>query len=150
MSLVYNIKRTKLEPDSVLKVGDWELLEDDNGHIFVFEITGLMSSAGVVNECRNEDVLHMWSTTIPYSRWDEKRDIEEAGDYEEIDITEAKLEDIKKKMSTPTQEQLDILKKLEFYIGYIDGEWKKIDNMDDFVKYHPECIKPDGSFIFSH
>jgi hypothetical protein len=136
MSLIYKIDKTKLEPDSIRRVGDWELYEDDHGHIFVFEIAGIMSSAGIVNECRNDDTIHVWTTMIPYSRWEDTEGTTGPGDGEEI--AESILEDIKKTMPNPTQEQLDTLKKLEFYIVYINGKWKRTHDFSELIEYHPE------------
>jgi hypothetical protein len=145
MNLVYKINKTKLEPDSIRKVGDWELFENDNGHIIVFKITGLMSSAGIVNECRNDDTLHMWSFTVPYIQWEEPP---EMIDGELIDISEYDpiLEDIKKTMPNPTPEQLDMLRKLEYTIVYFDGKWKRTNDISELVDYHPECKNSDGSW----
>jgi len=144
MSLVYKIDKTKLEPDSIRKVGDWELYEDDNGFIWVFKITGLMSSAGIVNECRNDDTIHIWSSTVPYIQWDEPPELR---DGELIDISEYDpiLEDIKKTMPNPTEEQLDILRKLEYTIVLIDGNWKRTNDISELVDYHQECKNSDGT-----
>lgn len=145
MSLVHNIKRTKLEPGSIRKVGDEELFENETGSIMIFKITGILSSSGMVSECRNDDVIRIWSTVTPYIKSD---DGENSGFTEsESDTT---LENIKKTMPAPTEEQLHMLKKLEFDIGYINGEWKRITDIEELAAYHPECRQADGTFVFSH
>jgi len=152
MSLVYNIKRTKLEPDSIRKVGDWELFENDNGNVWLFKIKGLLSSDGLVSECKNRDVVYMWSSDVPcisdldynFDSSDAPIDISKNPELDEV------LNELIATMPTPTEEQLNILRKLEFNIGYIAGKWKRIADLDEFVEYHPECIQTDGSFIYSH
>jgi len=152
MSLVYNIKRTKLEPETIRKVGDEDLFEDDDGNVSLFKIKGLLSSDGLVSECKNSDIVHVWSSNVPYiSNWNAYFDSSDTPiDVSKNPELDNVLNALIATMPNPTEEQLNDLKKLEFNIGYIDGKWKRITDLDEFVEYHPECIQQDGIFTFNH